>query len=84
MHLGRLRECKSKKDVIIQIGGAEIPFVDSLKYLGTHLDCSLMCSKHIKMLKGECLKRIALLKCLAHMAWGAADYVSKLADPLFL
>ena len=49
----------------------EIEFPPSVKFLGMHFDSSLNWKFHIRKLKTKCTKRLAILKNLSHLTWGA-------------
>ena len=70
MHICRVRRCP-KAAHQLSLNNSPISCKDSHTFLGLRIDSSLTWEDHIKYLKGDCLKRMNLLKHLSHTSWGA-------------
>ena len=70
MHICRKRGCPKLANEF-KLNNTEIECKTQYKYLGLVIDNSLTWRNHIINLKGECVKRLNLLKHLSHTAWGA-------------
>ena len=60
-----------KRSPDLRMNGAQIRSTDTHKYLGLVIDCSLRWHKHIDYLRTDCQRRLALLKHISHVDWGA-------------
>ena len=69
MHFHRKRGLQQEPD--LNIGGTNIRFEQTAKFLGMIFDTRLYWHEHIKYLKNKCLKSLDILKCLSRMKWGA-------------
>jgi hypothetical protein len=57
----------------LQLYGQPLTQVQHQKYLGITFDSRLTISTHIIMLKNDCLRRLNLLKVIAHTNWGSDE-----------
>ena len=55
----------------LHLGGRNLPFVESVRFLGMTLDHKLNWREHINTLKVNCLKSLNVLNFLSHVSWGA-------------
>ena len=55
----------------LKLNGVQIPSKETHTYLGLVLDSSLRWHKHIEYLRTDCQRRLALLRHLSHLDWGA-------------
>ena len=55
----------------LTLSGADIPIVNSFKYLGMTLDSKLLFGDHISDIRNRCLKRLNILRCISGQKWGA-------------
>jgi len=75
MHFTQLHSANADPD--LKFYGAGIPVVSELKFVGLIFAKKLTFIKHIKYLKGRCMKALDLLRVVAHKDWGA-DYATLL------
>ena len=55
----------------LQMGDSRIHFTERAKFLGLTFDTHLNWIDHINDLKARCLRRLAILKAVARVHWGA-------------
>ena len=55
----------------LNVQGENIPLVQTYKFLGITLDCTLSFKHHILDIKKRCSRRLNILKCIAGRDWGA-------------
>ena len=70
MHLCRVRNCP-KASPGLYLNKEYIVNKETHTFLGMLLDNSLRWHKHIAQVKSECIRRLNVLKHLAHTSWGA-------------
>ena len=56
------------------IGNHNIPYTESIKFLGLIWDTKLLWREHIDKLKSDCSKLLGLLKTISAQNWGADQY----------
>ena len=55
----------------LHLGGRNLPFVESIRFLGMTLDHRLNWKEHMNSVKVNCLKSLNVFKFLSHASWGA-------------
>ena len=69
VHFSKIRKLFPQPE--LYLGPHRIKSKTETKFLGLTLDSKLSYIPHIKTLKGKCIKRMDLLKCLSRLSWGA-------------
>ena len=58
----------------LRLGAANIPYVDSIKFLGLQWDPKLTWERHINMLRTDCTKLLGILRMITSQQWGSDPY----------
>ena len=70
LHICKVRRC-SRLPPDLKLNNVAIGAKTEYKFLGVFFDEKLNWSYHIKQLRAKCVKRLDLLKLLAHTKWGS-------------
>ena len=67
----------------LKLSGIDLPWSDSLKFLGVIFTTSLNFNLHIGLIQSKCLKKLNLLKAIAAYRWGpTTQHLIQLANSM--
>lgn len=70
---------------ILSLNGNQVKFEESVRYLGVTLDRKLKWKIYVTEIKTKCIKRLQIIRSLAHTKWGANQFcLQKLYNAMIL